>query len=81
MQTLANEIIKLQLIAIPGAILLGLGLYAYTADASHIDPWLEKPNVILGHIVAGAFLLILEAVLVLRLIKRHATKLKQKNNG
>ena len=76
MPDLPRQLIKLQLIGIPGAILLGLGLACRIGDLSLLNPLLGESWFGNSCIAIGALILVIEAKLVFGVIAEYSKKTK-----
>lgn len=74
MSDLARQLIKLQLIGIPGAVLLGLGLASYFFDLSSLDPLLGKTSFSYSCIAIGTLLLVIETKQALSAVAEYSKK-------
>ncbi len=78
---LKKRIVKLQLMGMPGAICLGLGLYGlFGTDHGAFHPLLENRQVIVSLLVVGTIIEVWNLRAVLPLVKRKA-ELQQQEKG
>ena len=80
LQYINKKIVMINLLATPGAILLGLGLYGlFGAQGNAFIDILNNQNVVYGCLVVGAVIMLWEFVAVIRLLIRKSEITKNKN--
>ena len=65
------QIVKINILGVPGAILLGLGLYGmFAANGNAFHPLLNDMNVVYGCLAVGGAIEVWQFIMVLPLLKK-----------
>ena len=74
---ISNKIVKIQILAAPGTILLGLALYAiFGANGDAFHPLLNNMDVVYSMLVIGVVIMVWEFLTFISLIRKRAELMK-----